>query len=150
MRPHVFGGDNLFVALDDGNHVAADGAGYLDEHQTDGAAADDGDGVSDFYSGFVQTAQHAGQRLSHGRVFETDVGRNDQHVGFDDAPGYANVFRVSSVVEEQVFAEIFLMFRAIKAHLARRGIQGDDLHAFLEAVHALADFLDDSGQLMAK
>ena len=70
MRAHVFGGFDLAVALDDGNYVAADGAGYLHEHQADGAAAEDGDRVADLDSGFMQAAQDAGQRLGHGGVFE--------------------------------------------------------------------------------
>ena len=150
VRAHLLGGDDLLVALDDGNHVAPDGTSYLDKHQSDGAAADDGDGVADFHSSFVEAAEHAGQRLSHGRVFKADVGRNDEHVGFDDAPRDADVFSVSSVVEEQIFAEIFLMLGAVETHLARRGIQRDHLHALLEAVDALADFFNDSCQLVAE
>ncbi len=140
----------MLVAFDDGDDVAADGAGHLHEHQSDGAAADDGDGIADFDAGFMKPAQNAGQRLSHGGVFETDVWRNDQHVGFDDAARNANVFGVGSVVEEQVFAKIFLVLGAVEAHLARRGIQRDYLHALLEAMNAFADFFDDSGQLVAK
>ena len=109
VRAHLFGGFDLAVALDDGNHIAPDGAGDLDEHQADGAAAEDGDGVADFDAGFMQAAQDAGQRFGHGRVFEADVGGNDQHVGFNDAARHANVLGVRAVVEEEIFAEIFLM-----------------------------------------
>src|ERR1022692_204162 len=147
---HVLGGNDLLVALDDGDHVAADGTGYLDEHQADGAAADDADGVADFHSGLMQAAQHAGQGLSHGSIFKADVGRDDEHVGFDNAARHADVFRVGSVIEEQIFAEIFLVLGAVEAHLAGGGIQGHDLHALLETVDALADFLDDSGQFVAE
>ena len=79
-----------------------------------------------------------------------DVGRNDQHVGFDDAPRDADVFGIGSVVEEQVFAEIFLVLGAVEAHLAGRGIERHHAHALLEAVHALADFLDYAGQFVAE
>ena len=108
------------------------------------------DRVADFDSGFVQAAQHAGQRLGHGGVFETDAGRDDQHVRFDDAARDADVFRVGSVVEEQVFAEIFLVLGAVEAHLARGGVERDYAHALLEGVYALADFLDDSGEFVAE
>src|SRR5216684_741240 len=68
VSAHVLGGDDLFVALHYCDYVAADGAGYLNEHESDGAAADDGDGVAYLDAGFVQAAQHASQRLGHGRV----------------------------------------------------------------------------------
>ena len=150
VRAHVLGGFDLAVALDDGDHVAADGAGDLNEHEADGASAEDGDGVADLDAGFVQSAQHAGQRLGHGRVFDADVGRNDQHVGFNDAAGHANVFGVGTVVEEEIFAEVLLMLGAVEAHLAGGGVEGDDAHALLEAVDSGADFLDDSGQFVAE
>src|SRR5271169_3321676 len=63
MRAHVLGGYDLLVALHDRNHVAADGARHLHKHQSDGTAADDGDGVADFDSGLMQAAQDAGQGL---------------------------------------------------------------------------------------
>ncbi len=146
----MLGGFHLAVALDHGNHVAADGAGDLHEHQSNGAAAEDGDGVADLDSGFMQAAQNAGQRLGHGGIFEADAGRDDQHVGFNDALRHADVFGVGAVVEEQIFAEILLMLGAVKAHLAGSGVEGDDAHALLEAVDAGADFLDDSGQFVAE
>ena len=150
VRAHVFGGFDLAVALDDRNYVAADSASYLYEHEADGSAAENGDGIADLDSGFVQSAQDAGQRFGHGGVFYADVGRNDQHVGFDNAARHADVFGVGAVVEEQVFAKIFLMFGAVKAHLARGGVERDDAHALLEAVDAGADFFDDSGQFVAE
>jgi len=64
--------------------------------------------------------------------------------------GTANVFGVGSVVKEEVFAKIFLVLGAVEAHLARGGVEGDDAHAFLEAVDAGADFLDDSGQFVTE
>ncbi len=118
----MFGGFDLAVALDDGDHVAADGAGDLDEHESDGAAAENRDRVADLHSGFMQAAQHAGQWLGHSCVFEADAGRDDQHVGFNDALGNANVFGVSAIVEEEIFAKIFLMLGAVETHLAGRGI----------------------------
>ena len=150
VSTHVLGGDDLLVTLNHGDYVATDGAGDLNEHEADGAAADDGNGVADFDSGFVQAAENAGQRLGHRRILKADVGRDDQHVGFNDAAGDADVFGVGSVVEEQIFAEIFLVLGAVEAHLAGGGVEGDDLHALLEAVDAFADFLDDSGQFVAK
>ena len=100
--------------------------------------------------GLVQSTQHASQRLGHGGVFETHVRRNYQHVGFNDPPRHADVFRISSVVEQKIFAQVFLVFRAVEAHLARRGVQRDHSHALLEAIHSGPDFFDYPGQFMAK
>src|SRR5580658_9007258 len=150
VRAHVLGGDYLFVAFHHRNHVAADGSRHLDKHQSDGAAADDGHRVTDFDAGFMQAAQYAGQRFGHGRVFEAHVGRDDQHIGFDDAARDADVFRIGSIIEEQVFAKVFLVLGAIKAHLAGSRIQRDYAHALLEAVDTLANFLDHSGQFVSE
>ena len=150
VRAHVLGGFDLAVALDHGDHVASDGAGDLNEHEADGASTEDGDGVADLDSSFVQSAQNAGQRLGHGGVFDADVGRNDQHVGFNDAAWNADVFGVGAVVEEEIFAEIFLMLGAVEAHLARGGVERDNAHALLEAINSGSDFLDDSGEFVAE
>ena len=141
---------HLFVALDHRDHVATDGSGHLDEHESDGAAADDGNGVADLDSGFVEAAQHAGQRLGHRRVFGTDVLRDDQHVRLNDAPGDADIFGVGSVVEQEVFAKIFLVLGAVEAHLAGGGVKCDHAHALLEAEDAFADFFDHTGQFVAE
>ena len=76
--------------------------------------------------------------------------RDHQHVGFDNAPRNADIFGVGSVIEEQIFAEIFLMLGAVETHLAGSGIQCHHAHALLEAVDALANLFDDSGQFVAK
>ena len=141
---------DLLVALHHRDDIATDGASHLDEHESDGAAADDGHGVADLDTGLVQAAQHASQGLGHGGIFKGDVRRNDQHVGFDNAPRHADIFGVGTVVEEQIFAEIFLVLGAVEAHLAGRGIERHHAHTLLEAVHAFANFLDDAGQFMAE
>ena len=150
VRAHVLGGNDLLVALHQRDHIATDGASHLDEHESDGAAADDGHGVADLHAGFVQAAQHASQRLGHGGIFEGDVRRNDQHVGFNNAPRYADIFRVGTVIEEQILAKILLVLGAVEAHLAGRGIERHHAHTFLEAMHAFAYFLDDAGQFMSE
>ena len=132
MRAHAAGGFNLAFALGDGNHVAADGLRYVHKHQSDRARPDDSHGVANFHSGFMQSAKHARQRFYHGRFFKTDVWRNSQHVEINNAARHANIFGVSSVIEKQVFAKIFLMARTVEARLAWGGIQRDHAHAFLE------------------
>ena len=150
VRAHALGGRHLRIALHHGNDIAAGGLGHLHKHQADGPAADDGDGVADFDSGLVQSAQHASQRLDHGGFFVGNVGGNRQHVGFNNAARNANVLGVGAVVEQQVFAEIFLMLGAVEAHLAGRRVQRHHPHALLEAAHAVPDFFDHSGQFMSK
>jgi hypothetical protein len=140
----------LFIALNDRNDIAADGTGDLNEHQTDGAAAEDSDSVADFDASLMQSAQDAGQRLGHGGIFEAYFFRDDQHVGLNDAARNADVFGVGSVVEQQIFAEIFLMLRAIEAHLAGCGIERDHAHTLPEAVDAFTDLFHDSSEFVAK
>jgi hypothetical protein len=109
VRAHAAGVSYLGLALDHGDHVATHGLRDVYEHKADRAASDNGDGVTDFNSGFVKTAQHAGQRFDHGSFFKTDVGRDNKRVQVDDAARDADVFGICAVVEQQVFAEIFLM-----------------------------------------
>src|SRR5437773_1754838 len=147
---HLAGGFDLPIAFDDRDHVAADGAGDLNEHQPDRSATQDGDRVADLNSSFVQAAKHARQRLSHRSIFKADVGRNDQHVRFNNAARHTNVLRIGAVVEKEVFAEVFLVFGAVKAHLAGRGVQGYDAHALLEAVDVSTNLLNDSSEFVAE
>ena len=115
-----------------------------------GSAADDGDGVADLNPGLVQSTQHAGQRFDHSRFFVGNIGGNRQHVGFNNAARNANVFGIGAVIEQQVFAEIFLMLGAVEAHLAGRGIQRHHPHAFFEAAHSVPDFFNHAGQFVSE
>ena len=141
---------DLAVTLHDRNHVATDRPRHLHEHQSDGTSADNYHRVPDLNPGLVEAAQHTRQRFGHRGIFKAHIGRNHQHVGFDDALGDANVFGVSAVVEQQVFAEVFLMLGAIEAHLAGRRVQSDDAHAFLESVDPGAHLFDHSGQFVSE
>ena len=114
VSAHLLSGLDLAVTLYDGNYVASDGAGDLHKHQADGPTTQNCDRIADLDSGFVEAAKNAGQRFSHGCVFKCHIRRDDQHVGFDNAAWNANVFRVGTVVEEQVFAEILLVFEQSK------------------------------------
>src|SRR5581483_11816987 len=89
-------------------------------------------------------------RLRHRRFFEADGIGNGEHIGFNDAAGNADVFRVRAVVEQQVFAEILLVFRTVEAHLEGSGDQRHHAHALLEAAHVGTDFLDDSGEFVTE
>ncbi len=148
VRAHLLGCRHLRVALHHRDHIAADGLGHLHKHQPDWPAADDGDGVADFDAGFMQSAQHAGQGLDHGRLFVAHIRRHGQHVGFNDAARDLDVLGVGAVVEQQILAQVLLMLGAVVAHLAGRGIQRHHPHALLESAHARADLLDHSRQFV--
>src|SRR6185369_2709965 len=141
---------DLGVAFDDGDNVATDELGDLHEHHPDGAATYHGDRVADLETGFVETAQDAGQGLDHRRFLIGHVRRNGEHVGFNDTLGDANVFGVGSVVEEEIFAKIFLVLRAVEAHSAWCGVEGNDALAFLESPDAGAELFDGAGKFMAE
>ena len=143
-------GGNLRVALDNRNYVAAGQLGDLHEHQPDRAGADDGNRVADLHLGFVQTAQHAGQRLDHGSFFEAHVLGDGQHVGFNDAARDANVFGISAVVEQQIFAKIFLVLGAVEACAAGRRVERHHAHSLAESPDVGPNFLDHTGQFMSK
>ena len=113
-----------------------------------GPPPENGHRISDFYSGLMQAAQHAGQRFGHGRIFESYVRGDHEHVGFNDATWHANVFGVSAIVEQEILAKVLLMLGAVEAHLAGCGIECDNAHALLKAVDALTDFFDHSSQFM--
>src|SRR5579871_502347 len=148
MRAHLLRGFYLAIALHHRDYVAADRPGDLHEHQSDGSAAQNRHRLADFHASFMQPAENARQRFGHRGIFVTYVLGNHQHVGFNNSPRYTDVFRVCAVVEEQIFAEIFLMFGAIKAHLAGRRIQRDHPHALLESVDAAPNLFDDASQFV--
>src|SRR5262249_15293662 len=60
----------------------------------------------------------------------------------------ANVFCISSVVEEEVFAKILLVARAVKTGLAGRGVQRNHPRALLEAAYTRPNFFNDAGEFM--
>ena len=150
MGAHLLGGFHLAVALYHRNHVTTNGASDLYKHQPDRPATKDRDCVADFHPGLVQPSQDASQRLGHRGIFETHIRRNYQHVGVNDPPRHADIFRIRSVVEQEIFAKIFLVFRAIEAHLARRGVQRHHPHAFFEAANTMSDFFDYSRQFVSE
>ena len=124
----------------DGDDAHAAARKHADEFQSDGAAADDRGGVAGAHFHFVNAAQHTGQRLDERRAAVIDGVRNLEHIFHGDASGNAQIFGVRAIVEEQIFAEIFLAAAAMVAAQAGRGIGGDHAHADAPAsVDALAD-----------
>jgi hypothetical protein len=73
--------------------------------------------------------------------------RHFEHIFHYDAAGDAQIFSVGAIVEEQIFAKIFLATATVKAAQARRGIGGNDALADAPAgINALSeggDFTDD-------
>ena len=94
------GSSNLFIALHDGDGIAADGLRDLQEHESDWTAADHRNVVPNLDTSLLQSAQHAGERLSHGSGFKAHSVWNGEHVQLDDALGDLDVFGVSTVIEQ--------------------------------------------------
>ncbi len=73
--------------------------------------------------------------------------RHLEHVFHDDAAGDAHVLGVGTVVEEKIFAEIFLATAAVKAAQAGRGICSDNTQAQappgVDSLPHRGDFADD-------
>ncbi len=115
--------------------------------ESDRAAADDDGGVAGADFHLVNAAQNAGERLDKRGAAVIDGVRHLEHVFHHDAAGDAEIFGVGAVVEEQVFAEIFLAAAAMEAAQAWRGIGSDDALADAPAgINTLAesgDFADD-------
>ena len=124
------------------DHAKAAARQHADVFQSDGAAADDDGGIAGADFHLMNAAQHAGERLDKRGAAVIDGVRHLEHVFHDDAAGDAEIFGVGTVVEEQVFAEIFLAAAAMEAAQARRGIGGD--HALADAP-AGVDTLAESG-----
>src|ERR1700686_1566757 len=148
MRAFLARQGNLRVTFHDGNHIAADSFCHLYEHESDRSTANNGNGVANFDSSFVESAQHACKRFSHGGVLKTDARRHDEHVGLYDAARNSDVLGISAVIEQKIFAKIELMFRTIKTRAARSGVESNHAHAFFEAAHTLANFFDSSRELV--
>ena len=133
------------------NHANAAARKHAHKFQADRAAADHDGGVAGAQFHFVNAAQHAGQRLDQRRALVVHGVRHFQHVFGDDAAGNAHVFGVRAVVEQQVFAKIFLAAAAVIAAETRRGIGGDHANAHAPAgVHTLADGDDFADHFVAE
>src|SRR5579864_1687125 len=122
----------------------------MHKHQANRPATDHGHSVADLDSGLVESTQHAGQRLDHGCFFKTHMRWNDQSVQINNATRNTNIFGVSAVVEQQVFAKIFLVARAIEAGLAGSGIQRDYAHAFFESANTRTNVFDGASEFVTE
>ncbi len=142
---------DLVVAFNDSDHVQAGQLGGVHEHEADGAGSDDDDRCrpaaafdssrprTTQASGSVRAACSKGTVSGTSRVFFSTMRR-----------GNGDVFGVGSVVEEQVVAEVLLIAAAEVAVVAGGGIEGDDAVADAESGDGGADFVDNSGKLVAE
>ena len=97
-------------------------------------------GVAGAHFHFVNAAQHAGQRFDQRGALVVDRVRHFQHIFGDDAPGYAHVLGIRAIVEQEIFAKIFLAAAAMIAAEARRGVCRNHANAQAPArVNAFAD-----------
>ena len=148
MGTLALGRHHLGIALHNRNHVAADRVRHLDKHQPNRTTADHGHRIADFDSGLVQTAQHTSQGFHHRRILVAHIVGDGQHIGFDNAARNANIFSIGAIVEQQVFAEILLMFLAEETDAAGSRVEGDDSLPFLELANSRSDFVDRPRQLV--
>src|SRR4051812_39205678 len=98
----------------------------------------------------MQTAQDTRQRFCHSGSLKTHASRNLKHVGFDDATRNTNVLRVCAVVEEQVFAQVFLVLAAIETFPARSGIQRNYAHTALELLYSRPNFFNNAREFVSE
>ena len=89
---------------------------HANKFQADRAAADHHHRIARPDARLVNSAQHARQRLHHGRVDERNARREFRACSRRTIrPGNANVFGVSAVIEQQIFAQVRLALAAIEA-----------------------------------
>src|SRR4029077_14454205 len=95
--------------------------------------------------------EHTGKRLDKHRAAVIDGVGHFQHVFHRNAAGDAHVFGIGPVVEEQVFAKIFLTATTVVAAQARSGIGGNHAHANAPScVHALSHRRNVSNDFVSK
>lgn len=141
---------DLVFAFDDGDDVQAEDGGGVDEKEADGAGAEDDGGLAGVGVRFFKTTDHAGEGFGEGGVLEGDVVGDEEGVFFDDAGGDADVLGVSTVVEEEIVAEVLLVVEAEEAGVAGGGVEGQDAVADREFCDAVADFNDGPGELVTE
>src|SRR5215471_18282826 len=133
LGTHFAGGANLAFTLHNGDHVTAHGLSDVHKHKAYRPAANDGNSIANLHSRLMQSPQYASKGLNHRCFFEAYMWRNHQGVQINDAARNTNVLGVSSVVEQEVFAEVFLVTRTVEAGLAWRGVQRHHPHALLKS-----------------
>ena len=87
---HAGGAFDLCLASTDGDDAGSAHLGKADEHQADGAEADDDDIVARLQAAFLGAFHHAGERLNERGVLVGDVIGDEVGVAFDDARGNAH------------------------------------------------------------
>ena len=141
---------HLPVVFDDGDHVAASQRGYMKNHQSQRAAADNGHRVAGMRVRVFKAMHRACQRLSERRVLQRHVVWDVKGILGHDASRNANELGVGAVVEEQIVAEVLLAASAEIALTAGGGIERDYAVAGNKARDSLAGLDNGSRQLMAK
>jgi hypothetical protein len=148
VRAHGGGAVDLCLAAANRNNARAVNFGQANEHESDGAKPDHGNGVSGANARFFEPAQHTRQRLNQCRVVIAHVFRNLVSISFDDAAGNADVFGVCAVVEEQILTQILSPAKTEEARLAGRGIRRDHSLTYLKVSDALANRDNIAGQFV--
>ena len=124
LRPHLQRLVQALLAPSRGHHVRAAHAGQGHEHQADGAGADDGHRLAAADPALLHAADHAGQRLHHGRLVEGQAVGQRQQVLPHHPRRDARELRVGAVPEQQVVAQARHLVLAVVAVAAGRGVGG--------------------------
>ena len=147
-RAHALGALELRRAPSHGNHAGAAQVRQSDEHQPDRTQADHRDRIPFANPGFLNAAHHAGQWLDHRRVAVSDSIGDLMGVASHNRAGDPNIFGVSAVVEQKVFAKVLLLPLAGITVSAGRRIGRDDPLPHLEISHFRTDRYNVTRQLV--
>jgi len=120
------------------------------EHEADGAASYDDDGVAWLGVRFFEAANDTCQGLGKSGVLEGHVRGHEQRVLLDDTGGDGDVFGVGSVIKEEVVAEILLTAETEIALVAWSRVEGNHPIADPEISDAGADFVNNPGEFVSE
>src|SRR5580658_6203918 len=96
----------LRLAAANGDYAASVELGEFDEHEANRAETDHRDGIARLRGGLFEAAHYARERLHQSSIVIADMLRNEVSVALDNPRGNTNIFRISAVIGEQIFAEI--------------------------------------------
>src|SRR5262245_24459409 len=97
-----------------------------DEHQTDGASADDEHTITGSQLSVFHALDDTSEGFSESSVAEHGARLQAEHVLLDYAGGDDNGLGIRAVEEEEVIAEIFLLMLTEEARTARSRVCNDN------------------------
>jgi hypothetical protein len=98
----------------------------------------------------IETVEDAGQWFSQTSDSEGQCGRELQQIGVYDALWNDHVFRVGSINEKEIVAQVWEIATTVVAAVTWCRVVGDNPHAFLDALHLCPTGNDRAAEFMAK